>query len=139
MSGNAEPWDFVEATGKTREAAENQKGGEQGRRDASKDLATKEQNYRVELAKEIVKAHSRGTAWTVAQDIARGEPRIAQLRYERDVAKGVLDAAEQAAWRYTADRRDVNEFIMWSRIMAPLGQSAEPDQLPSPIGARRAA
>lgn len=133
------PYDFGEAITATRRAAEAQKAAEQDRRDSAKDLAEKEQTYRVALAKQIVAEHAAGAAWTVAQDLARGEKRVAQLRYERDVAKGVLDAAEQRAWRHTADRKDMTEFIQWSRIVAPLGQQQEPTRLERPVGARRAA
>ncbi len=132
----SQPYDFAEAVAATRRAAESQKQAEQDRRDAAADLADKERAYRVSLAKRILETHAQGTAWTVAQDIARSDVAVANLRYERDVAKGILDAAEQRAWRHTADRRDMNEFIQWSRLVAPLGQTDEPRFLDRPIGAR---
>jgi hypothetical protein len=137
--GRQEPYDFGEAIAATQRAAKAQKDAEQARRDAAEDLASKEHAYRLALAKKILAAHADGVAWTVAQDIARGDDHVAQLRYERDVAKGVLDAAEQRAWRHTADRKDMTEFIQWSRIVAPLGQQEEPHYTESPIGAVRAA
>jgi hypothetical protein len=137
--GRQAPYDFAEAISATQRAAKAQKGAEQARRDAARDLAGKEHAYRLALAKKILEAHADGVAWTVAQDIARGDDRVAQLRYERDVAKGVLDAAEQRAWRHTADRKDMTEFIQWSRMVAPLGQQEEPQHMERPIGAVRAA
>lgn len=123
---NAEPFDFVQAVAATRRAAEAQRDAEQAMRDASTDLAAKEKAYRMELAKEIVRQHAEdGVAWSVTSDLARGNPHVAQLRYERDVAKGVLDAAEQRAWRHSADRRAMLELITWSRIVAPDGQHEE--------------
>ena len=110
-----QPFDFPEAVAATRRAAEAQKDAEQTRREAAAELAEKERAYRMALAKEIVHQHSEGAAWTVAQDLARGSKHVADLRYERDVARGVLDAAEQRAWRHTADRKDMHEFICWSR------------------------
>lgn len=109
------PFDFAEAIAATRKAAEAQRDAEQARRDAAADLAEKERAYRVALAKRILEAHADGVAWSVASDIARGDKTVAQLRYERDVAQGVLDAAEQRGWRHSADRRDMTEFITWSR------------------------
>lgn len=135
-----EPFDFAEAIGAAHRASGAQKQAEQDRRDAVRDLAEKERTYRVALAKRIVEVHADGAAWTVAQDLARGDRQVADLRYERDVAQGVVDAAEQRAWRHTADRRDMTEFVTWSRIVAPLGQQPEPD--PGTVrtfGGRRAA
>lgn len=137
--GRVEAYDFAEAIAATRRAAEAQKQAELARKQASDDAAEKERTYRIALSKKILEAHGDGVAWTVAQDIARGDAHVAQLRYERDVARGVLAVAEQRAWRHTADRKDMNEFIQWSRIVAPLGQQQEPARLERPIGAVRAA
>lgn len=120
------PWDFAEAVAAARKGHEAQREAEQVRRDASEKLAKREQAYRLALARKIVEVQAAGSAWTVAQDLARGDKDVAQLRYERDVAKGVLDAEETRAWRHTADRKDLTEFIQWSRIVAPLGETPEP-------------
>lgn len=137
-----QPFDFAQAVAATRRAAEAQRDAEQARRDAAADLAEKERAYRVALAREIVRQHAdEGAAWTVAQDLARGNPAVADLRYARDVAKGVLDAAEQRAWRHTADRKDMTEFITWSRrreLAEAAGDVQEPTQMRT-FGARRAA
>lgn len=110
-----EPFDFPDAVAAARRAAEAQKAGEQAVREASETLAEAERQYRMALAKAIVTAHAEGSAWTVAQDLARGVSVVADLRYQRDVAKGVLDAAEQRAWRHTADRKDMLVFLEWSK------------------------
>ena len=110
-----EPYDFAEAVAAARRAAEAQKQGEEAVRTAAADLAEKERLYRLAYAREIVEQHASGAAWTVAQDLARGHKAVADLRYERDVAQGVLEAAQQRAWRHTADRKDVLELIAWSR------------------------
>lgn len=115
--GNATPFDFGDAVAAARRAAEAQKAGEQAVRDAATELAEAERLYRKALAREIVQQHADGAAWTVAQDLARGDESVADLRYARDVAKGVLDAAEQRAWRHTADRKDILELIQWSRLV----------------------
>lgn len=109
------PYTFAEAVAACRRAAEAQKDGERAVRQAATDLAEKERLYRLALAKQIVEQHADGAAWTVAQDLARGNERVADLRYGRDVAQGVLEAAQQRAWRHTADRKDVLELVAWSR------------------------
>lgn len=125
MSGNPEAWSFDEARNASRRAHENQSGAEQARRDAAEGLALAERLYRTNLACRIVELKAEGMPATVCQDIARGDAGVADLRYERDVRQGVLDAVEQAAWKFTADRKDVNEFVQWSRIVAPLGEQIE--------------
>jgi len=130
-----EPWDFARAVEAGRTASARQRDAEQAVRDASEDLADKERLYRVALAQQIVQQHANGAAWTVAQDLARGHDPVAELRYHRDVAKGVLEAAEQSAWRHTADRKDVQEFLDWSKRASFL------DTIPvdTPVIGRRAA
>lgn len=109
------PYDFEAAVDARRRAARDQAHAEQGRADASRALAQAEHDYRLALARTILAVHADGAAWTVAQDLARGDKQVARLRYDRDVAKGVLDAAEQASYRHMADRRDLTELIRWSR------------------------
>jgi hypothetical protein len=124
-----QPYDFPDAVAAARRAAEAQKAGEQVVREASADLAEAERLYRVALAKEITRQHAdEKVAWTVAQDMARGEPHVADLRYHRDVAKGVLEAAQQRAWRHTADRKDVQVFLEWSRRVHGLDDAGQQPQ-----------
>jgi hypothetical protein len=118
-------WDFFQAVEATRKAKEAQEDAETAREEAAEALATAELTYRKALAQEITRQHGDGTAWTVCQDMARGEDHVAQLRYERDVAHGVLAATEQRAWRHTADRKDALALIEWSRVVAPLGEQRE--------------
>ena len=119
---NAVPYDFGEAREAARRAASNQRQGEDNLREASAKLADAEKAYRIALARKIVEVHANGSAWTVAQDLARGDESVAELRYLRDVAKGVFEATQSAIWRYTADRKDCLELIEWSRRVAPDGQ-----------------
>lgn len=111
----AAAWDFTEACAARRKASEDQEATENARLEASKALAAAEKAYRIALARKIIDCHQDdGIAWTVAPDIARGDPTVAQLRYERDVAAGVADALEQSSWRHAADRRDLGRLIAWS-------------------------
>jgi hypothetical protein len=122
VTGNPSPYDFTDARDAARAASEAMKTAEQARRDASATLAAAERSYRVALARKIVELHADGCAWSVCSDLARGDKAVADLRYARDVAKGVLDAAETVAWRHTADRRDLSALIDWSKRVAPDGQ-----------------
>lgn len=66
-------------------------------------------------------------------EIARGEKAVADLRFKRDVAKGILEAAQQQAFRYGADRRDLDTMLTWS-MRRDLRTDTPPEQWPRPIG-----
>ncbi len=96
-------------------ASEVQREVENLIRDASKKLAEAERAYRRRLSERIVQLHAEEHyAITMCGDIARGEADVSQLRYVRDVADGVLEAAKQQAFRRGADRKDLHELIVWS-------------------------
>lgn len=126
MSAHAIPYSFGEAKEAAARGAAGQVAGERALRDSRTKLAQAELAYRKALAVQIVTEHANGAAWTVAQDLARGDEKVAQLRYERDVAEGVYEAAQTASWRHAADRKDVLELIQWSRRVAPDGQQDDP-------------
>ena len=60
-----------------------------------KDCAKKEYDYRTELSKELIRLRAEGQAVTHLADIARGKEKIAKLRYERDIAEGLVKSAEE--------------------------------------------
>ncbi len=119
---HAIPYDFSEARATAHRFQAAQLDGERALRDASEKLADAERHYRRALARKIVEVHADGAAWTVAQDLARGDNDVSELRYLRDVARGVFEASQTASWRHTANRKDCLELIVWSRTVAPDGQ-----------------
>lgn len=125
MSGNPRPMDFEDARRAIRRASENQKASEQHLREAYAEFAAKERAYRLALAQEITRLHADGVAWSSTADLARGDKQVADLRYARDVAEGVKEAAAQAAFRHAADRRELEQLVNWSMKVAPLGEYAE--------------
>lgn len=134
---------FEEARSAVNAAKASQADAERFRQQCSAELADAEQAYRAALAREIVRQHDGGVAWTVAKDLARGDDKVARLRHHRDVAAGVLDAAETAAWRHTADRRSLDQLIRWSMardLAEGAGTAPEPPEGDMPVfGGRRAA
>lgn len=124
MSEHAIPYSFGEARATAHKFQQAQLAGETALKEASKELAAMELKYRKALALKIVEVHEGGAAWTVAQDLARGDDEVAHLRYLRDVAKGVYEATQTASWRHTANRKDCLELITWSRTVAPDGQQS---------------
>ena len=108
------PWSFDEAHGKLVRAAVLQQGVEDLMKESYKDFAEKEMAYRQALAVRILELHANGAAWTVCQDLARGDEKVSRLRRDRDIAEGVKEATLQAAWRRSADRKDAQRFSDWS-------------------------
>lgn len=134
-----EAWDFHQAKEASRRGKVGQEEAENARKEAVEAAATAEETYRKAVSRRITVLIAEGKAATAARDIARGEPEIAHLAYLRDVSQGMKEISEQRAWRHTADRKDIQELIEWSRVVAPLGQGPEPADLAQPIGGRRAA
>lgn len=126
MSG---PYTFDEAKAASEHAANVQRQAEQFVIDATKRYANAERTYRKALAEKILELKADGMAITACGDVARGEPAIADLKFARDVAEGVREAASQAVWRATADRKDEGRFIDWSmrrELAEGYGQVPEP-------------
>jgi hypothetical protein len=110
------PWTFDESVQACRGTSIRQAEAEERMREAAKTLALADEKYRIELAKEIVRQHADdGVAWTVAPDLARGNPTVAGLRRDRDIAEGLRDATQQEAWRRAADRKDAARYADWSQ------------------------
>ncbi len=132
------PYTFSEARTLTHQASAAQRAAEDLLRSTSRAFAEAERDYRVALAKEIVRQHAEeGVAWSVAPDLARGDPVVANLRMLRDVAEGVREATQQQAWRASADRRDLHQLCDWS-MRRDLAEDPVPESMPT-IGGRRAA
>ena len=66
----------------------------------SKDKAEKEYKYKTALSKRLVELRAEGQAVTHLADIARGEPEIAKLRLDRDIALGLYDSSKEAINMY---------------------------------------
>lgn len=49
-------------------------------------------NYRIELATELLKLKDKGMAVTMAYDVARGTPRIAQLKFDEICKEAIYKA-----------------------------------------------
>ena len=109
------PWEFSEAEAKHQAASEASKATARFLKASFADWAAKEGKYRVELAKEIARLRSDGISITLAKDLARGEPRIAELKMKAMVAEGVVEAAKQSAFAAQADRRAVEGLADWSK------------------------
>lgn len=136
MSG---PWTFDEAVAAQRQATLAQEQAERFVKTSYKDFAEKERVYRCALAEKITELRAEGMSVTLCGDMARGDKHVAHLKYERDVAEGVREAAGQAVWRATADRKTVEGLMQWSmRRQLAEGFAGAPadDAFAPPIGAR---
>lgn len=113
MSNNR-PWDFDEARIACRKASQRQEQGEEALRKAYIDRALAQERYRKALAEKILELRGEGYPATLCLDLAKGHAEVADLRCQWDVAEGVCEALLQAAWRFTADRKDAQRFAGWS-------------------------
>lgn len=72
-----------------------------------KDYAIKEKKYRIALSQRLIKLRAQGQAVTHLADIARGMEDIAQLRFERDIAEGLVRSAEEGINFYKLKIREM--------------------------------
>jgi hypothetical protein len=120
------PYDFAEAKAAIERASIGQIQAEKAVRESFKNFAEARRAYQLALAEAIVRIKAEGAAATLALDLARGDKKVADLRYMKDVQEGVMEAAKSAIWRGTADRKDLARLVDWSRRVAPDGQEVEP-------------
>lgn len=135
-----QPWNFDTAHRRCVAASRRQADAEAGVKEAYQDFARKEETYRVALTKRIFELKADGVAVTACDNMARGDKNVARLRFERDVADGMKEAALHTAWRRNADRKDAQRFSDWSqrRELAEFhGNDPEQPTYEAPIGARR--
>ena len=65
-------------------------------RDTGSDYAKAYTDYRVALAKELVRLKDDGMAVTIAYDVARGKPEIAKLKFNEIATEAIYKANQEA-------------------------------------------
>jgi hypothetical protein len=108
------PWGFNEAVAASRGAELEQRRVEGEVSVAYRSAAKAQRIYAVALARHMLELKAAGMAITACEVVAKGDPRIAKLREERDIAEGLKETAKHAAWRANADRRDTTALLDWS-------------------------
>lgn len=136
MNPASEPFDFIAAVAESRAASEAQHNAERHFAQKGREWAEAERAYREALAQAITRLKAEGTASTVAADIARGDKHVAKLRFDRDLAEALKDAAGQSIWRHTAGRKELEQLLDWSKRAAFL-DAMPPREMPT-IGRRAA-
>ncbi|MCQ4921543.1 hypothetical protein NE686_00475 [Tissierella carlieri] len=64
-------------------------------RERGKSRAIAERDYRVELAKEILRLRAEGVPVTIISDLCRGNEKIADLKLDRDIAETLYESNMQ--------------------------------------------
>ena len=72
-----------------------------------KDYALKEYKYRTALSKRLLQLRAEGQAVTHLADIAKGMEDIAELRFNRDIAEGLVKSAEEGINFYKLKIREL--------------------------------
>lgn len=73
--------------------------------------AQAEHDYRVAMRQTILAERANGTPVTIISDICRGEPEVARLRLERDIALTVYESAKEAVNGYKLQIRILDSQI----------------------------
>ena len=75
------------------------------------DAAQTEHDYRIAVAKKVLELRAEGVPVTVISDLTRGEKLIAKLKLDRDIAKGMSDACNQAIMAIRASMSGLQSLI----------------------------
>lgn len=76
-----------------------------------KAYAQAEHDYRVAMRQKILAERSNGTPVTIISDICRGDPEVAKLRLERDIALTVYESAQEAINGYKLQIRILDSQV----------------------------
>lgn len=76
-----------------------------------KAYAQAEHDYRVAMRKKILDERSKGTPVTIISDLCRGDPEVAKLRLERDIALTIYESAKEAIAGYKLQIRIIDSQI----------------------------
>lgn len=73
--------------------------------------AESERNYRIALAKKMTELKLKGEKVTIISDLSRGDPVVAGLKRDRDIADGVLDACKSSIRSMQATMSGIQSLI----------------------------
>mgnify|MGYP000848489040 FL=1 len=79
--------------------------------------AQTERDYRIALAQETLRLRESGQPATIIGDLVRGNREIAKLRFERDVAQTIYEAAQETirVWKLEATLMEAQMQREWTR------------------------
>ena len=77
--------------------------------------AKTEKEYRVKQAQEILKLKAEGFKVTIIQDVAKGNPEVAELRLKRDIAESAYYTALQAMENLRLEIEILRSKLTWLR------------------------
>lgn len=77
--------------------------------------AEAEHAYRKAHAQKMVELRSDATPATLCQDLSKGSDRVSQLKYERDLAKGMIDVSRERLRQLDGERASLRQLLEWSQ------------------------
>jgi hypothetical protein len=119
-----QPYDFREAKAAHMRASLERREAVTAYTAAIEELAAAERQYRMVLAQEMLIAKATHGA-TIAEQVAKGEPRVLEARERFTAAEGLKYAALERIRTCDGDRTGVSQLVKWSEAVAtgPWGES----------------
>ena len=78
-------------------------------KDHSQQYAEFERDYRVALAKKILKLKAEGFAAGLTNDLAKGDENVAELKMKRDIEQGLMQSAQSAIYNFRLEFKVLTE------------------------------
>jgi len=77
--------------------------------------AEAEHAYRVAYALKLVELRGDAVPVGLATELAKGEAKVAGLKFDRDLAKGMIDVARERLRQLDGERASLRQLLEWSR------------------------
>jgi hypothetical protein len=82
---------------------------------AVKAHAEAEQVYRMAYATKLVELRGDAIPVGIATELAKGDEHVAKLKFDRDLAKGMIDVARERLRQLDGERASLRQLLEWSR------------------------
>jgi len=95
------------------------------------EYANKKRNYAIALASEITSLKIDGQSVTLIPMLARGDKVVADLRYKRDVAEGVMKACRESIINIRGALDSYRSLLTWQREELVRGKGTDASGRPT--------
>lgn len=77
--------------------------------------AEAEHTYRKAYASKLVELRGQAVPATICLELAKGDEQVAKLKFDRDLAKGMIDVARERLRQLDGERASLRQLLEWSR------------------------
>lgn len=120
-----QPYDYREAKAAIMRSSRERREAVTAYERAIEEVGAAEREYRMTLAQEVLKAKQEHGS-TVAEQVAKGAPRVLEARERFTIAEGMKYAALERIRTVDGDKQGIAQLVKWSQAQAtgPWGEQS---------------